>query len=430
MKKVVFLSLLCLGSSLLKAQGDVKAQELIDKQKKESINSNNAKDNKGIVSVLENSPSAPVTAVKNQGETGTCWCFSTISLIESQCQKNNIGDFDLSEMYNVRWTYLEKAKNYILRQGATRFDEGALGHDLINSISKYGAVPEALFTGVPVKFGNSKLGKLAVKDMADSLAKSDYAKITSTYNYKHDHTGLVTQLKNYLDGVLAAKPIPQNWAAGFDSLLTEKFGPVPQKFVYNGKEYTPTTFASQVLKFNPSEYVNLTSFTHHPYYSSFVIEVPDNFSNGSYINLPLDELLALTKDAVKNGYSVLWDADVSNDGFMADRGHAIDVTSLKAGAAFSKGNIFGGSFEEGKIDAVKRQRLFEDLTTQDDHLMHIVGLTKTDGKTFFKVKNSWGAEGFSKGYLAVTENYFAINTISIIVPKAALSKAMLEKIGF
>ena len=338
------------------------------------------------------------TSVKNQGMTGTCWCFSTTSLIESQCLKNNLGEIDLSEMFSVRNTYLEKAKNYILRQGHTQFGEGGLGHDLINAIDKYGAMPETTYSGL------------------------------KTGNTEHNHIKLVKELQEYLDSIIKINPVPQNWMKKYKEILDDELGNAPEEFNYNGKKYTPKTFATDVLKFNGADYVNITSFTHHNYYQPFVLEVPDNFSNAAYYNVPLNEMIQLTKDAVTKGYSVLWDADVSNDGFMQKMGSAIDMGNIPEGLK-TKDDIIKGEVKEGNPEAARRQTLFENLTTQDDHLMHITGLEKSkSGNQFFWVKNSWGDVGPVHGYINVSEAYFGINTISLVVPKAALSKAMLEKL--
>jgi bleomycin hydrolase len=370
--------------------------------------------------------SLPVSVIKNQGMTGTCWCFATTSLVESQCIKNNIGDFDLSEMFAVRYTYVEKAKQYILRQGHTQFGEGGLGHDLINAIAKYGAVPESIYSG-------AKPTLLTYRTKFDAGTKKDTIPVAKSMEgveaVQHNHVKLIEALKKYLDSVIAAKPIASNWMPMYDSILDSHLGKVPTKFIYAGKEYTPKTFASTVLKFNPNDYVYLTSFTHHPYYEPFVLEVPDNFSNGAYYNIPLNEMIQATKDAVNKGYSVMWDADVSNDGFLQQLGYAVDMGSVPEKSR-SKADVMKGTVKEGTFDAERRQRLFENLTTQDDHLMHIVGINKgKDDKEYFSVKNSWGEVGPLKGFINVSEGYFAINTVSLVVPKASLSKAMMEKLG-
>jgi bleomycin hydrolase len=340
----------------------------------------------------------PATPVKNQAMTGTCWCFSTTSLVESQLLKNSAAEIDLSEMYSVRNTYIDKAKNYLLRQGKTQFGEGGLGHDLINAITKYGAMPEDVYSGL--KQGQTQ----------------------------HNHQELVSSLKKYLDTVLRMANVPADWQTGYTKILDSMLGAPPEKFKYQGKEYTPKTFAETVLKFNADDYVYITSFTHHPYYTPFIVEVPDNFSNGAYYNLPLEEMLQVTKDALSSGFSVMWDADVSNNGFQQRMGAAVNFNNLPTGAG-KKSDLLSGAAKDGKWDATIRQQLFENLTTQDDHLMHIVALEKTKtGASFFRVKNSWGDVGPYHGYINVSEGYFAINTITLIIPKAGINKKLLEKL--
>jgi len=337
------------------------------------------------------------TPVKNQAQTGTCWCFSTTSLVESECMRKGEPGPDLSEMFTVRNIYMEKALNYIRRQGSARFDEGGLGHDVIHAMAAYGIMPESAYSGLI----NGRT--------------------------QHNHSQMVSELHDYLDSLLKAKrPIPDNWQEHVTAILDQYLGKPPATFTYNGHSYTPMTFAKEVVKFNPDDYAYFTSFSHHPFYQSFIVEVPDNFSNGAYYNVPLSELIQLTKTAVKNGYTVMWDADVSNAGWAAGRGYAL---SLPAGA--SPGiTAYDPNQPEEKVSQESRQRLYEELVTQDDHLMHITGLAKSKtGKEFFVVKNSWGTGGPFEGYVNVSEPYFAVNTITIILPKAALDKAVKDKLA-
>jgi len=335
------------------------------------------------------------TPVKNQAMTGTCWCFSTTSLLESEEIRRDKQEMDLSEMFTVRNIYIEKAKNYILRQGHAQFGEGGLSHDMIRATANYGAVPEVLYSGL----------------------------VNGQKEYNHQQ--LFTKLQAYLDSVLKKQPISANWLDGYTEILDQYLGKVPQEFLIDGKKYTPQSFAKEVLKFNASDYVSLTSFTHQPYYSSFVLQVPDNFANGSFYNLPLNEFIDVVKDAVKKGYSVAWDADVSNNGFKQEVGLALN---LDPSVKYTKA-MLSTETKELPYDATIRQQLYENLTTQDDHLMHIVGTEKSkDGKTFFVVKNSWGEIGPFEGFINVSEAYFGINTISIVLPKAALSKELLSKL--
>lgn len=334
------------------------------------------------------------TPVKNQANTGTCWSFSTTSLLESTTMKGGFGEFDLSEMFTVRNIYTEKAKNYILRQGSAQFGPGGLGHDVTMSIAKYGAMPESVYSGL-------LLGEKS-----------------------HNHSKLDSKLKSYLDSLLKVRPIPANWMKGFQNILDDHLGKAPETFTYGERKYTPQSFAQDVLHYSANDYVNITSFSHHPFYSLFILEVPDNFLNGSYYNVPLEEMIRLTERAIESGFSVMWDADVSNRNFNQKAGYAMQWTGIEAP------KMIDPDGEETKYDQAIRQELFENLTTQDDHLMHLVGIEKSkNGKKFFLVKNSWGEVGPFKGLINVSEAYFAINTISLVVPKAALDNPLRTRLG-
>lgn len=337
------------------------------------------------------------TPVKNQARTGTCWSFSTSSLLESQFIKNTgKADIDLSEIFTVYNIYIEKAKNYILRQGKTQFSEGGLGHDLIRSYATYGAMPESVYSGL--REGEKSL----------------------------NHTKVVVILKRYLDELLGAPAVPANWLDSFKNMLNEHLGKPPAEFEYNGVKYTPKSFAKDVLKFSSNDYVNITSFTHHPFYAPFILEVPDNFSNGSYYNIPLADMVQMVKTAINKGYTIMWDADVSNSGFMTNNGLAMFLQRNEQETV----NPVTADDKEMEWSVNLRQQYFENLTTQDDHLMHIVGIEKSkQGKEFFMVKNSWGVSGPYLGYVNVSEAYFAMNTISLVVPKQAIDPALLLKLG-
>lgn len=338
------------------------------------------------------------TPVKNQCLTGTCWCFSTTSMIESESLRKGQPSLDLSEMFTVRNIYIEKAKNYIHRQGFARFDEGGLGHDVLYSAAHYGIVPESVYSGL--KPGQTE----------------------------HDHGALVAAMKTYLDSLLKVKrPLPDDWQVHLVAILDQYLGAPPATFTYNGHTYTPLTFAKEVVKFNPDDYVNLTSFTDHPFYKPFIVEVPDNFSNGTYLNIPLNEMISIAKTALTKGYTVLWDADVSNRGWLTGKGYAV----YPAVDTIGRSSAFNADVEEKPFTAEGRQKLYEELITEDDHLMHITGIGKSkQGKDFFIVKNSWGTKaGPFDGYMHVSVPYFAINTITIVVPKAALDKSFSSKLA-
>ncbi len=329
----------------------------------------------------------PASPVKDQSG-GTCWCFATISMLESQCLKNSKQDIDINEMFIVRNIYIEKAKNYVLRLKKAQLGEGGLGHDVIRAISLYGAMPEAAYA-----------------------------------SSKTNHEQMTASLFKYLDSVMALNPLPVNWLDGYTKIIDQYLGQAPSEFTYEGKTYTPQSFAKSVLKFNPDDYINIASFTNEPYYKPFVLQVPDNFSNGSYYNVPLETMIDVVKNAVKNGYTVMWDADVSNNGFLREQGIALNIDAKDKNASLSP------ETKENDWSAAERQRLYENLTTQDDHLMHIIGIRKSkDGKTFFVVKNSWGKIGPYEGYINVSEAYFAINTVSLVLPKAALPTGLLKQL--
>jgi len=330
--------------------------------------------------VIQNNAALPV---KNQGNSGTCWCFCSTSLTESELLRTGNENLELSEVFTVWNLYLDKADKYVRRRGNARFSEGGLEQDVFYSIDTYGAIPETVYPGT---------GKDAILDKDEAMHNA---------------------LQAYLDTMLKHNPdsIPLDWKDGYTKILSSYLGTPPQSFTYNGKAYTPKTFAATYVKFHLNDFDGFTSFTHHPYYTSFVMEVPDNYNDNMYYNLPLDSLISITRASVLKGYTVAWDADVTNDGFLYDKGFAMLLQQTGDSENVPK-------IKEAPYDASTRQLLFDKEVTQDDHLMHITGLAKdANGKEFFIVKNSWGNSNLCGGYLLVSKAYFAINTISILVNK-------------
>lgn len=340
--------------------------------------------------VIKNNAATPV---KNQGMSGTCWCFSSTALAESELLFKQQPETDLSEVFTVYSLYIDKAEKYIRRRGNTRFTEGGIQQDMIYCTNTYGAMPQDVYPGVGKDNVLNKDGEMEGK------------------------------LKGYLDDILKKNQdtIPSNWEEGFKAILGSYLGTPPAKFTYNGKEYTPKSYAAQNVSLKLSDYIGLTSFTHHPYYTTFAMEVPDNYNSNMFYNLPLDEFISTVKQAIQKGYTIAWDADVSNAGFRQNVGYAKWTNGKIDAKDFA-------SFTEAKPTVKIRQELFDKQVTQDDHLMQITGLAKDEkGNEYFIVKNSWGKAGPYEGYIYVSMPYFTINTISILVNKKALAPTMISK---
>lgn len=333
------------------------------------------------------------TTIKNQNNTGTCWSFATSSFLESELMRLGKPEYDLSEMYFVRAIYQDKARNYLLRQGHAQFSEGGLSHDVINAFRWGGAVPEEAYSG---------------KLSGDLI---------------HDHSEMSSALKGMLDALIKQKSVSEKWMAGFVSVMDAYLGAPPAKFDYKGKPYTPQSFAS-TLGIDPNNYVSFSSYTHHPFDQQFILEIPDNYSNGSYWNVPMADLQAISDYAVKQGYSVAWDGDVSEKGFSAGQGIAVLPTDA------SSKTMFENPCDEMAVTQELRQRTFENFSTTDDHLMHITGIAvDQNGGKYYYVKNSWGAISPYQGYVYMSDNYFDLKTVSIMVHKDAVPANIRKRLG-
>ncbi len=334
------------------------------------------------------------SSVKNQGNTGTCWSFSTTSFIESEIERISGKRIDISEMYTVRTTYDDKAWNYVMRQGNAQFSEGGLAHDLMNATRKYGLVPEASFSGL---VGNQ-----------------------NTY----DHSKVMPEIKSVLDQFIEKDKEISNWKDQTTIILDKNIGPPVSTFEYNGKTYTPQEFLA-MTRLDPNDYITLTTFTHKPGYSKFILDIPDNFSYGSFYNLPLNEYMSVLDDAIANGYTVELDIDMSETTFSQKNGVAIIPKNKKDN---TKGLM--EIVDEMMVTPEFRQAEFENYNTTDDHLMHITGITKDQkGNKYYKVKNSWGTTVGNGGYIYISEAYMQLKSISIMVHTDAVSNKIKRKIG-
>ncbi len=343
------------------------------------------------------------TDVKNQFRSGTCWVYSTNSFLESELIRMGKKNPDLSEMYAVRAGYIERGDNYLRRQGATAFGQGAENHDVMNIIRKYGIVPQSAYSGFPAGQDKPVHGEMeaVLKAMLEALVKNPDGKISKA------------AMKAYT------------------SVLDAYFGAPPTTFTVEGKSYTPQTYL-QSLGLNPDDYVALTSYTHHPFYKPFVLEVSDNWSNGMFYNVPIDELMKVSENALEKGYSIAWASDVSEKTFSAKEGMALmpEKTWEDMGQG-ERDSIWKVPVKEKWVTQEERQQSFDDLSTTDDHGMHITGMMKDQKDTkYYIVKNSWGTmKKEMGGYIYVSQAYFRYKTMAIMVHKDAIPTQIRQKLG-
>lgn len=358
----------------------------------------------------------PATPVKDQYSSGTCWSFSGLGLIESELLCTGKGEYDLSEMWVARHTYLDKAKKYVRMHGKAEFSQGGAMGDVFNVIREYGIVPDEVYTGLQ-------------------------------YGYdKHRHSELEAVLKGYMKGVIANTDgkLTTAWAEGLNGILDAYLGEIPETFVYNGKEYTPKSFAAE-LGLNMDDYVSITSFTHHPFYTQYAIEVPDNWCWGMSWNVPMEDMMAIIDNSLENGYSVAWGADVSEPGFVYSKGFAVMPAGTGEGtdntewakwesmSANSRRAMIAKAtepLEEITITQEMRQEAFDNYETTDDHGMVFTGIAKDQkGNTFYKVKNSWNTDNIYDGYFYASAPFVEYKTLNVIVHKNAIPKDIKKKLG-
>jgi len=320
------------------------------------------------------------TSVKNQARTSTCWCFATTSFIESELLRMGKGEYDLSEMYIIRYNYTDRLKDNYLRQGKGNTDEGGLSHDWMKIFAESGIVPDEIYDGL------------------------NYGSPT------HNHGELNSFLKAVAETAIERKNESPQYKSIVESILDSYLGTVPESFTYKGVMYTPKTFA-QSLGINPDDYIEITSMTHFPFYTVGILEVPDNWRMKSFHNVPVNELIEIMDHALNNGYTVNWDGDVSEPGFTHKKGVAL--------------------YPESSVTQEMRQKGYENFTTTDDHLMHVTGISRDqNGTKYYITKNSWGPESNSfGGYLNMSENYVRAKTLFIMVHKNSIPPIIKSKLG-
>ena len=357
------------------------------------------------------------TSVKNQYRSSTCWSFSAISFLESELLRMGKGEYNLSEMFVIRHAYGDKAKKYVRLHGSLNLAGGGAFHDVITIMNKYGMVPEEVYDGKVLGEENHIHGEM------DNVVKA-YVKA-------------VVENKN--------KKLTPVWYQGLNGILDAYLGEIPEEFEYNGNKYTPVSF-TESLGLNLDDYVELSSFTHHPFYEEFVLEVPDNWEWGLVYNIPMNEFAEVLDYAIDNGYTIAWGADVSEKGFSWKNGIAIvpevamldmtdtekekwdELTTKEKQAALYK---FDKPGREKIITQEMHQEAFDNYSMTDDHGLHITGKAKDQiGNEYFIVKNSWGDGGKYDGYFYASKSFVLMNTLDIMVHKDAIPKHIKKKLGF
>ena len=357
----------------------------------------------------------PITSIKNQFNTGTCWSFSGVGLLESELLRMNKGEYDLSEMYIVRKNYEDKAVKYARLHGNLNFSPGGSFADVVETIDDYGILPDSIYKGL--NYGTDS----------------------------HDHGEMDKVLKGYMNSLVGNNTLTVAWFNGFKGILDAYLGEVPQTFIYEGKQYTPQSFTAS-LGLKSDDYVSLTSFTHHPFYSKFPIEVPDNWRWANSYNLPLDEMIVVIDHAIMNGYTVAWASDVSEPGFSrlgiaivpdenapenagSDQAKWLDLSPREKNNVVRE-KIGKEILKEKTITQEMRQQAFDNFQTTDDHGMQIYGIAHDqNGNKYYKVKNSWGITGPYNGIWYVSESFVRYKTTNIVVNKNALPASIAKKIG-
>lgn len=337
------------------------------------------------------------TPVKSQGKSGTCWAFATTSFVETELLRMGNGELDISEMFTVRHKLFPMAEKYIRYHGSSNFGDGGQAHDLMHVISKYGMVPEEIYDG---------------KNIGLDI---------------HNHGEMTTVLKSMLDAILKKKSgkLTPKWDDAIESVLNIYLGTPPENFEYDGKEFTPTSFVEET-GFDPKNYIEITSYTDSPYYEKYNLQLPDNWTNTEYYNIPINEIVKIIDYSFDNGFSVCWDGDAGGDNFYREDGYAVvSETEKKEDEEITEPEV------EKEITQEIRQEAFESFDVTDDHLMHLVGVAENqEGTKFYLTKNSWGTKDKKyDGYWYMSENYVRLKTVAIMVHVDSIPKEIREKLG-
>lgn len=363
--------------------------------------------------------SVAITPVKDQHRSSTCWSFSTIGFIESELLRMGKGEFDLSEMFVVHHTMMDRAKYVVRMYGTAEFAPGGSAYDVIYCMKNYGLVPQDAMPGI--QYASSPADTLPVHAELDAVAKGYVHALTS--------------------GKL--KKLTPVWAKGLEAIYDTYLGPCPQTFNYNGKTYTPQSFVKE-LGLNADDYVSITSYTHHPFYTTFALEVPDNWRQDQMYNVPMDEMMRIIDNALANGYTLAWGADVSEVGFtrkgigvMPDADKGADLTGSDAAHWLGltdkdkREELTKKPLPEMEVTQQMRQQAYDSWENTDDHGMQIFGTAHDqNGKRYYMIKNSWGTQKSDyKGIWYVSEAFMKYKTNDVLVHKNAIPKDIRKKLG-
>lgn len=357
------------------------------------------------------------TPVKDQQRTGTCWSYAATSFLETEVLRMGKPQIELSPMFFAKQTYANKAHRYVRFQGANNFGQGGQAHDVMAVVASHGVVPQSEFSGM--NYGEEM----------------------------HVHSELEAILNGIITGVVKNpnRKLSTAWQPAYYAVLDAYLGENPTHFSVNGKSHTPISLRDY-LGIDVDSYIYITSYTHHPFYKEMILEIPDNWAHQQFHNLPMDELMEVMNYAIDKGFSICWDGDVSEKGFAYGKGLAVlpqmKVTEMKDSEQSKWADVpqnelatkiysFNDIVPEIEVTQALRQTTFDDYTTTDDHLMHIVGISKDqNGNLYYITKNSWGSGNHVyDGYLHMSEAYVKLKTVSIMVHKDAIPKKIAKKMG-
>ena len=360
--------------------------------------------------------SVAITSIKDQHRSGTCWAFSTIGFIESELLRMGKGVYDLSEMFVVSKTMMDRAEYCVRMYGDAKWAAGGSAYDVIYCMKNYGLVPQSAMYGM--RYGITPADTLPV------------------------HNELVAVASGFLKGLYSQKSLTPVWKEAFQAIYDTYLGKCPETFEYEGKTYTPQSFV-QSLGLNADDYVSITSYTHHPFYTRFALEVPDNWRMDQMYNVPMEDMMRIIDNAITNGYTLAWGADVSENGFtrkgigvVPDEDNGADLTGsdmakwLNMSTDKKKEKLTEKPLPEKSITQEMRQIAFDTWGTTDDHGLQIFGTAKDqNGKKYYMVKNSWGTDNKFKGTWYATVPFVKGQTMDILVHKSALPKELRKKLG-